>query len=313
MTIPIAAYQGSLHLNCRKMQFISYLSAINAPVELLFYNAMEKTDELFQQIVCEGKSRYQYNSSLLGKEDLELVGIQEKAILCKDIKQAERSIKDMIDRGKVVFIWLDQFYFAHRVYYLKNHFFHSFIISAYKQEERETFYYLHDFDPDFTGFVDENAMAKALEYSKYPIELVYLDYDPSALQFAQIQSLFQDRMDRNDDTFSLYEWIFAQVDEDMNDETLTKIDHALAMVTGSRYLLSKYLTQVKSGQAVIAQAEYIANFAQLIKNVFIKYTITRKINKEKLKKLILNLKMNEANLKNELQNRQHKILVPKRH
>ncbi|UNK20684.1 hypothetical protein MNQ98_12005 [Paenibacillus sp. N3/727] len=292
----ITSYNRSLYLNCRTMQVISYLSSINAPIELLFYNAMESSDKIFDQIITQRKSRYQYKTNLLIPEDLELIGVRENFITVNNLSEIESVLVNLIAKEKVVFIWLDQFYFSHRAFYLTKHNFHSFIINSLEISENDRYYHFIDLDPDINGKFKDEILIKSLEHSDFPINIDYYDFDQSILHVNRIQRKYEEWIRSYSDSYHFYDWLSSILGENINNHILNRVDHALAIIIGSRYLFSKYLEYINPNDIIVLKMKEIYQIAEIIKNILLKYSITGLINEDNIKNLVKKLKKCEINM-----------------
>ncbi|BFH69719.1 MAG: hypothetical protein E6230_17190 [Paenibacillus dendritiformis] len=295
--LEITLYKGALYLSCRKMQSISYLSSIKVPIELIFYNAMESTDDIFEQVIVQGKSRHQYKSRLLSKEDLSLIGVKENVRSIQSLNEVQSVIVDLIDRGNVVFLPLDQFYFPHRGHYLKRHVFHTFTISSYHKTSKNTYFYVHDFDPEFTGDVSGELITTSLEHWKAPINLFYYDIERrNNLQKNIIEENFLKLIQKFNDSYHLYDWIPSLIEENPDYKLLNSLDHALAVLAGSRNLFKNYLIAINYNEPIVVKLKEFCHCAELLKNVLLKYSITGRVNKEKIEISVQKLKAYDENI-----------------
>ncbi|MFF2154440.1 hypothetical protein ACFVVQ_03920 [Paenibacillus chitinolyticus] len=292
----IQPYSGSLYLKCSKMQLISYLSHIEVPVELLFYNALESSDEIFHNIVIECKSRYQYRSKILNDEDLAALGIKLHYENVDKLVDAEEIIIKMLDKFKAVFLPLDQFYFPHRLFYNKEHIFHSFIITNHITQGNENFFFLTDFDPNFSDYVKNSLVMQALTHLRFPVQFVSYEFKSEEISKNEIYRKYSETFDKHKDSYELYSWIISVLENDMKEETLKSIDHSLAILSGSRFLFSKYISLLKGHENLAHQLIKISKDAEVIKNLILKYRITNLLKKQKIIELVQQLQYSEQKL-----------------
>lgn len=297
----IKPYNDALYLNCSKMQLISYLNHLKVPVELFFYNALESSDKIFEDIVIKSKSRYQFESKLLNDKDLSALGIKSHCVTVDHLHSVEENILQILQKNNAVFLYLDQFYFRHRIYFNKKHLFHSFIISQNKLIRNNTFFLLNDFDPNFNDYVKSDLILEALSHSEMPINIYYYEINSKTTSVNKIKSMFFEMIYKYDDSYKFYAWMISILDKHITEEVFKSIDHCLAIICGSRYLFSKYISLLHGGcedieHRLISISRKISREAEILKNVMLRYQITNIVNLEKTIKLVQQLLNSERNL-----------------
>ncbi|MGF6964354.1 hypothetical protein OKW43_001359 [Paraburkholderia sp. WC7.3g] len=64
-------------MNCWRRQAMVGLKDRDVPVELLFFRSLVSTDQIFEQMVKEGRRRYEFTSRFLDNSDLKQLGVSQ--------------------------------------------------------------------------------------------------------------------------------------------------------------------------------------------------------------------------------------------
>lgn len=294
------------YFNCFKSIIVSYLSLKRVPIELIFYNAFESSDDLLTQIIIDNKRWSTYNSKCINTEQLQLLGYKINTIKCTDFNDAELHIKSILSSQKADFVILpgDNYYVPHLPNYRKNHAIgHTFMLYGIDSNKNEY------------SIIDEQRVNKNYFLYHYPRDIIRdifdnVNIDGKYIGFIektddlnldrvlfQIEKLFSLSISDFYDSQSLYANLEVPADPDM----LEKYVIIFALLQGSRQLFKRFLMNFSVPEELISSVDMSSQLSQKIKNLFILKKTTQRegINKQ-IVDSINKIKENESKLFDQL-------------
>ncbi|OPH47990.1 hypothetical protein BC351_39060 [Paenibacillus ferrarius] len=120
------------YLHCQTAKIVSYLMKHNVRCELLFYCALESTNELYQKVVLDGVKIWNYPSRCLNKADLSVLGVEAERKILEGSAYLNEEIHDVLASGRSVLLNCDTFFLPHRKgEYQKKHEDHWIFVDHY--------------------------------------------------------------------------------------------------------------------------------------------------------------------------------------
>ncbi|WP_379356052.1 MULTISPECIES: discoidin domain-containing protein [unclassified Paenibacillus] len=287
--------QSFNYLNCRKIQVFNHLLEKGIPVKHFYYNCLESTDDVLDQVIKKRNKKWRLSSNL-GNE-FEQLGIKKIEIPFNRIQDVKDKLISLLD-SESVFIWLHAPKLHHRTGMepLANH---SLLIVNYLGDD--------------TFLVDDVPLKKEIVYTlcdlQYGEELI--NYDHNWLTYYDVKQFeysneFKADIDRRakshirhfHDSFSFYNELalYFEENEQVDDhlfELLPYFDDAISIIAGSRLLFSQFVTE-REWPSIYSSIYFdIAKKLESLKLVLSKSAITRKFKRVALIDLIQKIKSME--------------------
>ncbi|PEL51558.1 hypothetical protein [Bacillus wiedmannii] len=279
-----------LYLECTQFHVISHLRNEGYPVDILYYQAYESTEDIYKQIILDKKTRYEYKNKVRFR-DFRILGIEIKSIPYTKYNEAKNDIIELLDAGIVVFIRVSEYFIPHRQLYHERHSNHSFILENYLYDSNLGLqYYSRDNKgPHFIKkLYDEETIRLAYDYCTTPNYISYLECSPNkevnskTIDLLKIRSA--DYFKHYSDNLILFEKILEIIQEHSDDlsiiiDDIESMGHAFAIISGSRYAYLQYLNKINDCQPriqfLLMEAYKLSHKMML---VCYKALLTRKIN-----------------------------------
>lgn len=164
--------------NCFMGHALSYLKLMEFPVELLFYNCLVNTEQIYDSFIVQERDRWHFPTPFI---ELSILGAYYTARPFPSFEEAKPEIQRLVDQGKVVFFIGDGYYIPHRVEsYRKFSQDHNFMITGYRTTETGTHWFVEDHArPDFYDYYDEALIRDCYDLADYPNahQIVYFEFD----------------------------------------------------------------------------------------------------------------------------------------
>lgn len=294
------------YLHCRKKQIVSYLYTRGVPVELLFYNTYENTSQIEHGFMEQNELTYTYNTQTVNSNDLALIGVNERVEIFEKLVHAEPLTRNLINENKMIFIQPNDYYIPFRKNYQTRHGFHSLMVWGYDYTNEVKKIFLLDLDDTdyFCGEIDSIELHKA--FNDAPIEkraVVYFEIVDN-MNVNDTRKIISDKFieyfkDFCDD-FSFYDNIHLYVknhmDQPEENEILPSLSHALFMLSGSRFLLSKFIESIINDKLLSIHLLTLSNEIIILRNIIIKAYYSGNFDLHKIKYESLLLKKKEIAL-----------------
>ncbi|WP_338553237.1 BtrH N-terminal domain-containing protein [Paenibacillus sp. KS-LC4] len=232
--------------DCRKSQILAYLHCHQVRIVPLFYNSYQSTEEVFKQIIIEGKSRWKYIEPSLSDKDLIRLGVIPRRRQFNCFTEAAMYLSNRLQRGKgePVFLWGDEFYLPYRQKAFQNiHSTHSLMCTQY--DERFSSFYVQDWDGLY-GYLEAKHIQDAFDSLPHSMRTVLeLDFNAEhCAEDTETLRLFVEWLKRFEDNGILYESV-------LNDGTAYSkrqweaVDQCFGLIGASRYVFGQFLSYTK--------------------------------------------------------------------
>ncbi|MFD2116637.1 BtrH N-terminal domain-containing protein [Paenibacillus yanchengensis] len=264
---------------CSKQHIVNYLNHLGYPIELLFYNTLENTRDIYDIIIKQKKNRFRYPTNCLQREDFSLIGVNHNCISFESFKKVENVICELVQSGKFVLLWGDEFFLPYRESYLKMHTPHSFLLCEYNSKTES--YLVHDL-PDFYKYINSHTIRQACDHVDVNLKyLIYFDNgETNKPNINLIMEHYQLFIQKYQDDYYLFDNISDilnnKCDQNFsdNDEIFDLLDNAFSILNGSRLLFSKFLNSIQYEQDIVKKVLDSSALAGLIKNILQKNRLT---------------------------------------
>ncbi len=235
---------------CRKIQLLMLLEEHNLPVELLFYNAYESTQLFNDHMFVQNENRWTFEGSSATREDIGLFNIRLEEIRITSAEELDTLLPERLKSGQFVYIWVNLDYMPHWIFgkdYLETGSLHSVFLKGVRTDGDKTLYLLEDNYPEFCDYVDSsvinNAIATGDRVWTHLVTIVHLEGWHAQRLPVELGSRFHNWHAALTDDFRLYDHIEQLIELEPEDPKTfyEKLEHTLSLITGSRYLFSRFL------------------------------------------------------------------------
>lgn len=297
------------YLDCSKSQYVSYLKHKGFPVEALYYSCLDTSDEIYEQIINQKKSRWIYDELGFQHEDWTLIGVRKRNVYAESLDSLRHGINRLTEEGKVVFVSVEVFHVPHRhLTYQKEKSPHSLMINGIAPDGE--IYILDETAPVFSHFKYPLSLLEQCYQEGTGFRYITFFEEMEKCPIKDIQQeanrLFNRHLDRFDDTHILHKYLLqflvTQGDIDFIN-TLKQLSAAYTLQSGSREMFSKFLTFINMDKAVVEKAITSSEMANQIRNSLNKAILRGKLKSEMLTKKVLELICIEQDLVSQLKAR----------
>ncbi|RCX17341.1 hypothetical protein DFP94_10965 [Fontibacillus phaseoli] len=286
--------------NCRASKIVSYLKFANLPVELLFYNSFESTENIFKQCVGEAKPRWCYHTECMSYDDLKLLGV---SVEYKRFRSFDNAVSEMIaciDRGELVSFNSKMMFLAHRNSVQDEY--HYIYFSGHNLKEAKPYFTFLDDNESCLGDykpykLDVETFRKAFIISKKALGFFkFFPYDPQQL-LAETTRRYHNWLLHFEDPCTFYDQVTSMLTappENMDFVSISErfID-AFTVIAGSRFIFSVYLQYRNQNPEVQQTLQEASRLSENLKNLLLKYKLTRTTNNGLLEEKLARLKQLE--------------------
>ncbi|OAB44752.1 discoidin domain-containing protein [Paenibacillus glacialis] len=285
-------------MGCRKSQVLRGLD-YRFPTYLLFNNAYEAPTTVYKQIVIEGKNAWGYYWEI--EVNNELLGIEEESKCYNDFKSAKSDIIEMLDNKQEVYVWTKNKYIPHmQLNESDPEGVHSLTLTSCIEDTFKIMDY--PFERDYESEILEQAFDSAPKDKR-----VITSYKLNSLVVHEdiirtIDSQFQEKMNKCNDDFSMYDFIFDDMEEKGVIKLINQSMHIFGVISLSRLLTSVFMQSNNYSEGAIYGAQQISKMAESIKNNFMKLAINpSKLNVETLQEKFQKIKHLEIDFLKQIQ------------
>jgi hypothetical protein len=261
---------GRLFLNCYQRQALVMLAEERATLHHLLRRCLVSTDHITDQIVRRQRPKYDFDSDVLGREDLLRIGLVESDVPFDTYAAARPPLLEAVQRAGYAFLVVDVFYLPHCPEYRSAHVVHTIVLKEYVAGTREW------------TVVDDNPASVLCTYT-YPEHVVAAAYDNntvrrlrffSSVEFAEDEmaadsvATFRELLENHQDSYSL----FADIDDVLAcpwvapDRMIAALHDAFSIYRGSRICLREYVTRAIGDPAAESALQRIVQNAGEVQN-----------------------------------------------
>lgn len=243
-----------LYLECTQFHVVSHLRMIDYPVDLLYFRAFERTDNVYTEIMEQRNTRFEYNNNVRFR-DFPIINISVSSIPISRYSDARETIMNLLNKGKVIFIRASEYYIPHRKLYKVKHTNHSLILDSYKTTSPNSIIEYTTIDNTGQYLVEhkycENTIQLAFDHCTTPNYISYLDYgDKSKINIEEIVLKTADYFNSFKDNLTMFNLLPNLMREHSTDisliiEELKNMGHLFSILSGSRYAFKQYLVQIQ--------------------------------------------------------------------
>ncbi|MCK6259463.1 hypothetical protein LCY76_23100 [Fictibacillus sp. KIGAM418] len=290
------------YLDCSKVQYVSYLKHKGFHVEALYYSCLDTSDEIYEQIINQKKSRWHFDELGFQQEDWPLIGVKKRNVHAESLDPLRYGISRLIEKGEVVFLSVEVFHVPHRHRsYQKERSPHSLMINGMAP------------DGDF-NILDEAA--PIFSHFKYPWSLVdqcfsegtgfrnitfFEEIEKRSTKDIQKEAkhLFNQHLDTFEDSHRLhnhlFEFLVSKEEVDFID-TLQQLSAAYTLLSGSREMFSKFAKFIDMDKVIVETAVASSDASNQIRNTLNKAILRRRLKNEMLSEKVRELVQIEQHL-----------------
>ncbi|GAB6991929.1 hypothetical protein [Paenibacillus pini] len=294
----IMTYISDLY-DCRKIQLLLLFQEKNIPIELLFYNAYESTQSIYDHLFIQDKNRWSYDSHSMNDEDIKLFNIQMEEQCIHNEEELDYLLQDLLNKNQYIYLWVNLDYMPHWVlgkHYLVEGALHSVFLKQLQINGDQISYLLQDNYPPFCDYVDQSFIKDGIfkgdpQYTHLVSVVSVANWNDQLVQ-ASLEERFTIWRKGLVDHFQFYDHILQFIEEiPANPPSFyERLEHALTLVTGSRYVFARFLEYVGASEELVRCLDQCSQIAERMKNAFAKAVISGKINQSKLSPLCMELK-----------------------
>lgn len=273
------------YLNCWKSLVVSYLKAKGYPVEWLFYNSYEPTDEMYRQLIVQQKPKWDFASAACSEEDLKQLGVSitHKRYGC--FREAEEEVRMHIQSGHPLFVTCDMFELQHKTnHYQQHHVRHLVLVTGYTDTASGGSYRI--LDDNSSGLGDyyphdcrEEDLARAFDRSDRII--TDLELQPVDVRGGHpFAAAFRQNLDAYEVATLFYSYAQSLIErggEACHGPELHRLISALTIVAGSRAVFLKFLESTSSFPSAQATVAECALQAERLGNALMKASINKRL------------------------------------
>ncbi|WP_028545673.1 hypothetical protein [Paenibacillus taiwanensis] len=287
-----AVEHAGKYFNCWKYELSGYLNGRGLPVDYLFYNALESSDQVLAQIMHQKKNRWVYDTTCLRNEkQLHLIGVNLVRKRLDSFDQLAALVPKVIDHSSSILLLLDSFYVPHKEHYETAHTPHSYVITAYQYDDilQDTVYNLVDIViDDYGDFPYAASDLKQMYELSWPANRAVAYFEmgqDSYIQKEQILDAYDRHLKQHSDSYALHDLVISGLDrfDGFTDhkERLYHLDMAYTFLAGSRYLYARFLKII--GFQAASEAYYEAGEqAESLSNMYRRYGLIDEVDSEEL-------------------------------
>ncbi|TVX92158.1 hypothetical protein [Paenibacillus agilis] len=287
-----AVEHAGKYFNCWKYEMSGYLNGRGLPVDYLFYNALESSDQVFAQIIQLKKNRWVYETACLRDEaQLHLIGVSLVRKRFETFDQLAALVPEVTDQSSSILLLMDSFYVPHSEHYQTAHHPHSYVITSYQSDEllKETIYNLVDIViDDYKDFPYAASDLKLMYESSLPTHraIAYFDIkSDSRLQKERILDGYHRHLRQYSDNYVLHDQVIAGIDsfDGFTDqqERLYHLEMAYTFMAGSRYMYARFL-KIMGFQAASESYYEAGEQAESLSNMYRRYGLIGEVDSEEL-------------------------------
>lgn len=256
---------SSDHLNCGKKNLLAYLSAIGAPVDLLFHSALESTNDIYNKIYIEKMLRWEYPTRYLAESEWDSIGVralrseatfnfEEFMILAKIELKNNRPVCFYAPKSGVpYFLDLMKKNNSPESEYLKLH---CFMITDYCEETKELTFFdvfnAQSINPKSNSSLLQEECSKNEEL--WFADAYSINYEKKDMDLQYFYNLHRSFILGRNDDLSIYKYMASVLDFE-----ITRKNHiydveslnAIAILHGSRLFFLRFLKAIKYSSEII--------------------------------------------------------------
>ncbi|VVM78664.1 hypothetical protein PS645_02149 [Pseudomonas fluorescens] len=269
-------------LDCWRRQAVVFLKQNGADVDLLFYNSLVSTDQIFRDHILEHKPKWAFQTSVLDNHGLALAGWQQSPKTYETFDLAQKDIREHLRKVPFAIVLGSVFYLPHCPEYRTGHLNHSIVLTG--QDGSSAWSIIDDddasvlrtyrYDQSYIARYFDNNGTRMVRYF-HPITT----HDEESGRTAAIRRCVA-YLCALEDSYKLLaevEWIANNPYESVAIRA-RKIHEAFSIYSGSRSLFSSFAQRVLDDQTAAGQFSEIADEAMVIKYAMTKAEITNHIN-----------------------------------
>lgn len=319
-------YKEKNYWSCTKENIILQLRSKNIPVEILYYNCLENTDRVLQEIVYNRLERWLYPTKTLSETDLSLIGVKIQKIYFKNYNEVKRIIKELTKQHHIVMLYGDAYYLPYRLNdYNRRHILRTMaIVDILNHHNNGYVYRVLSNNGNSHVYRLFNVAESNIESSLnlVPEEWRYIFFCDSSevsetlSRWEEVKELFHNKFKEEllkvTDTFEIYDVLSDVVSRERDDfiksDKVTQFEMAMAFLSSSRYLLHQYFqkntvpktlwdTCSKTLSEISCLLIHCSNQLDLIRKLIIKASITKRLNISKIQMMCAELKTMEKEIR----------------
>ncbi|MHC8304344.1 hypothetical protein [Pseudomonas sp. PB3P13] len=269
-------------LDCWRRQAVVFLKKNAANVDLLFYNSLASTDQIFRDHILDHKPKWAFQTSILDNQGLALTGWEQNSKTYDTFDLAQNDIHEHLAKVPFVIVMGSVFYLPHCPEYKTEHLNHSIVLTG---RDASLAWRITD--------DDDTSVLRTYRYDQSYIDRYFDNNGTRLVRYFNPITTNNDESGRTaairhcaaylaslEDSYKMLteiEWIANNPYESVAIRA-KKIHEAFSIYSGSRSLFSSFAQRVLDDQAAAAQFREIADEAMIVKYAMAKAEITNHIN-----------------------------------
>jgi hypothetical protein len=298
--------------DCMKGHVVSFFKQKNVPIELLFYNTLEKSSSIFAHYLLFLNHRWNFPSEALSIHESTHIGVQIHPVFFDTFEKAEPHIQELFQREEIVFLIVDEYYIPHRSQYQKRHGPHSLMISQIKDDNGKKSVFVQDhLRPDFYNYYDYDIIADAFNHSEMK-HVVHFTFDEQRMQnpnVEKIKEIYLKWLGNYKADYDFYNKLTPHLIHH-SEELMTwmeQIEQAMVFIKSSRKLFALFLNSIKENETAIDLLHQCVRQLDLLHNLIVIYSRTKRLNLELIQEKCNIIKESERSAIHILQNQPRTI------
>ncbi|WP_214483013.1 BtrH N-terminal domain-containing protein [Bacillus sp. SM2101] len=295
------------YLDCSKCQYVSYLKDIGYPIEALYYNSLDSTDEIFNQMIKQKKSRWHFDELGFQQNDWKLVGVKKKDVYSNSLYNLQDGIKRIVKNGNMVFASVDVYHLPHRK-------------QSYHQERAPHSLVIKGIDGDIVNILDEVAPTFShFQYSFEEIDISYKDgcgfkhityFEPcESVNNSELKKItkryFNEFFEERTENYELFHSLegLLKLNSPYFNELAPTLDHlssTFTLLSGSRQMFANFAEFVELDDIVVSLANHSSEIAESIRNMLNKAILRNRVKEQLVLDKAMKLWDTEKRLNNNL-------------
>jgi hypothetical protein len=298
--------------DCMKGHVVSYFKQKNVPIELLFYNTLEKSSSIFAHYLLFLKHRWNFPSEALSIYESAHIGVQIQHVFFDTFEKAEPHILELFQQEKIVFLICDEYYIPHRFNYQKRHGVHSLMISQIKDDNGIKSIFVQDhLRPDFYNYYDYDIIADAFNHSEMK-HVMHFTFDEQRMQNPNVEKIKENYLKwlrKYKADYEFYDKLTPHLIYH-SEELMTwmeQIEQAMVFIKSSRKLFALFLSSIKEDETAIDLLHQSVRQLDLLHNLIVIFPRSKRLNFELIQEICNKTKELERGAINILQNQPRTI------
>ncbi|WP_018887696.1 BtrH N-terminal domain-containing protein [Paenibacillus massiliensis] len=284
-----------LYLACHQTLLMYYFKSrikIKQPIDAVYCTALESISRIYDGSIVKRQSRFHYtNEMLLG--ELPRLGIHVKLLQGTSYTHLRQPILELLEQGKEVFLFVDEYYLPYSLQFQKEHLHHSHMLTGYEYHADESLIF-HVIDNVGAHIKEQTCPESILQCAFEALQqdsISYFEWEESegvSWERAYFMDRLQQALISYEDNYELFYGLTEMTEASWaemlhSEQDLACYGHAFGLLAGSRFCFLLALRALGcDGQREIDLLMKASDEARVIMFLFNKALFSRKLNRERI-------------------------------